>query len=102
MIRRPPRSTLFPTRRSSDLNVVGETRVWVATSPDGGAGSWTDVLAADAGDKVVSASFEAGAPAPARHLYAARAPTPHPHPHLSPPRPPEARAPPGPTPPRAP
>src|SRR2546428_4602344 len=31
MIRRPPRSTLFPTRRSSDLPVIGARgAVWVA------------------------------------------------------------------------
>src|SRR5205814_3800422 len=37
MIRRPPRSTLFPTRRSSDLrrNCVGEGR----TAASGGDGS---------------------------------------------------------------
>src|SRR5438034_11479009 len=28
MIRRPPRSTLFPTRRSSDLGVSGPGDVW--------------------------------------------------------------------------
>src|SRR4051812_36439395 len=54
-----------------EANVVGETRVWVATSADGGAGSWSDVLAADAGDKVVSASFEAGALDSAGNVYVA-------------------------------
>src|SRR5438034_5282588 len=29
MIRRPPRSTLFPTRRSSDLKVLGEVKAGV-------------------------------------------------------------------------
>src|SRR5947208_13757283 len=50
-------------------NVVGETRIWVATSTDGSAGSWTDTLAADAGDKTVSASFEPAAIDRAGILY---------------------------------
>src|SRR5258708_13639189 len=38
MIRRPPRSTLFPTRRSSDLHhevVVHNLKYWGAQSNDG-------------------------------------------------------------------
>ena len=66
-----------------EANVVGETRVWVATSPDGSAGSWTDVLAADAGDKVVSASFEAGALDSAGNVYVAWAQTANPYPDFS-------------------
>ena len=30
-----------------ELNVVAATRIWVATSPDGSLGSWTDSLAVD-------------------------------------------------------
>jgi hypothetical protein len=66
-----------------EANVVGETRVWVATSPDGSAGSWSDVLAADAGDKVVSASFEAGALDSAGNVYVAWAQTANPYPDFS-------------------
>lgn len=44
-----------------EINVVGETRVWVATSPDGSLGSWTDSLAFDGGSNTVSASFETAA-----------------------------------------
>src|SRR5258708_34892577 len=32
MIRRPPRSTLFPTRRSSDLYLVHGQKVWTSTA----------------------------------------------------------------------
>src|SRR5205823_10544865 len=37
MLRRPPRSTLFPTRRSSDLSGVGAATVWggIATGNGG-------------------------------------------------------------------
>src|SRR2546430_2788203 len=37
MIRRPPRSTLFPTRRSSDLahDMVREARLQLALAPQG-------------------------------------------------------------------
>src|SRR5579862_1734637 len=34
MIRRPPRSTLFPTRRSSDLQWSGENQTLDAMTPD--------------------------------------------------------------------
>src|SRR3954469_6418238 len=47
-----------------EANVVGETRIWVATSADGSVGSWENHLAADAGDKTVSPSFEPPAGAP--------------------------------------
>jgi BNR repeat-like domain len=66
-----------------EANVVGETRVWVARSTDGSAGSWTDSLAADAGDKTVSASFEPGAVDRAGNVYVAYAETAHRYPDFS-------------------
>src|SRR3989442_8926411 len=39
MIRRPPRSTLFPTRRSSDLSCSPSTRVTCCSAPNGPAPS---------------------------------------------------------------
>ena len=66
-----------------EANVVGETRVWVATSKDGSAGSWTDSLAADAGDKTVSASFEPAAVDRAGNVYVAYARTAHRYPDFS-------------------
>jgi hypothetical protein len=66
-----------------EANVVGETRVWVASSPDGSLGSWTDSLAADAGDKVVSASFETSAVDRGGNLYVAYAQTRRPYPDFS-------------------
>jgi hypothetical protein len=58
-----------------EANVVGETRIWVATSKDGSLGSWQDSLATDAGDKTVSASFEPGAVDRAGNVYVAYAET---------------------------
>jgi hypothetical protein len=66
-----------------EANVVGETRIWVATSPDGSVGSWTNHLAADAGDKTVSASFEPAAVDRAGNVYVAYAETAHPYPDFS-------------------
>jgi hypothetical protein len=66
-----------------EANVVGETRVWVARSTDGSAGSWTDSLAADAGDKTVSASFEPAAVDRAGKVYVAYAETAHRYPDFS-------------------
>jgi hypothetical protein len=66
-----------------EANVVGETRIWVATSSDGSVGSWTDTLAADAGDKVVSASFETSALDAGGNLYVAYAQTRNPYPDFS-------------------
>ncbi|MEA2412356.1 MAG: repeat-like domain [Thermoleophilaceae bacterium] len=66
-----------------EANVVGETRVWVGTSPDGSVGSWTNHLAADAGDKTVSASFEPAAVGRDGELYVAYAETAHPYPDFS-------------------
>lgn len=66
-----------------EANVVGETRVWVARSTDGSAGSWQDTLAADAGDKTVSASFEAGAVDRSGRVYVAYAQTAHKYPDFS-------------------
>jgi hypothetical protein len=66
-----------------EANVVGETRVWVARSTDGSAGSWTDSLAADAGDKTVSASFEPAALDAPGNLYVAYAETAHRYPDFS-------------------
>jgi hypothetical protein len=66
-----------------EANVVGETRVWVAASPDGSLGSWVNHLAADAGDKTVSASFEPAAVDRSGELYVAYAETAHPYPDFS-------------------
>jgi hypothetical protein len=66
-----------------EANVVGETRIWVATSGDGSVGSWKDTLAADAQDKVVSASFEPVAVDPAGTVYVAYAQTAHPYPDFA-------------------
>jgi hypothetical protein len=66
-----------------EANVVGETRIWVASSPDGSVGSWTDSLAADAGDRVVSASFETSALDAAGNVYVAYAQTARPYPDFS-------------------
>ncbi|MEA2470415.1 MAG: repeat-like domain, partial [Thermoleophilaceae bacterium] len=66
-----------------EANVVGETRVWVGTSPDGSVGSWTNHLAVDAGDKTVSASFEPAAVGRDGELYVAYAETAHPYPDFS-------------------
>jgi hypothetical protein len=66
-----------------EANVVGETRIWVARSKDGSPGSWSDSLAADAGDKTVSASFEPAALDRAGNLYVAYAQTAHRYPDFS-------------------
>jgi hypothetical protein len=66
-----------------EANVVGETRIWVATSPDGSVGSWVNHLAADAGDKTVSASFEPAAVDRAGEVYVAYAETAHTYPDFS-------------------
>ncbi|MDQ1705751.1 MAG: repeat-like domain [Frankiaceae bacterium] len=66
-----------------EINVVGETRVWVATSTDGSAGSWTDSLAYDAAPDTLSASFESAAVDPAGTVYVAFAQTAHPYPDFS-------------------
>jgi hypothetical protein len=66
-----------------EANVVGETRIWVASSPDGSVGSWTDSLAADGGDRVVSASFETSALDAAGNVYVAYAQTARPYPDFS-------------------
>ncbi|HEX8075097.1 MAG TPA: sialidase family protein, partial [Thermoleophilaceae bacterium] len=66
-----------------EANVVGETRVWVATSGDGSLGSWKESLAADAGDKTVSASFEPAAIDRAGTVYVAYAETANPYPDFS-------------------
>ena len=66
-----------------EANVVGETRIWVATSPDGSVGSWENHLAADAGDKTVSASFEPATVDRAGDVYVAYAETAHPYPDFS-------------------
>jgi hypothetical protein len=66
-----------------EANVVGETRVWVGTSPDGSVGSWENHLAADAGDKTVSASFEPAAVDSSGEVYVAYAETANPYPDFS-------------------
>jgi hypothetical protein len=66
-----------------EANVVGETRIWVGTSPDGSVGSWQNHLAADAGDKTVSASFEPAALDRAGELYVAYVETAHTYPDFS-------------------
>lgn len=54
-----------------EINVVGETRIWVATSLDGSAGSWTDHLAYDAAPRTISASFETATIDPTGKLFIA-------------------------------
>lgn len=66
-----------------EANVVGETRIWVASSADGSLGSWSDDLAADAGNKVVSASFETSAVDAAGNVFVAYAQTARPYPDFS-------------------
>jgi len=66
-----------------EANVVGETRIWTATSKDGSVGSWNDSLATDAGNKTVSASFEPAAIDRAGTLYVAYAETAHPYPDFA-------------------
>jgi hypothetical protein len=66
-----------------EANVVGETRVWVATSPDGSVGSWENHLAVDAGDKTVSASFEPATVDRSGEVYVAYAETAHAYPDFS-------------------
>jgi hypothetical protein len=66
-----------------EANVVGETRIWVATSKDGSVGSWKDSLATDAGDKTVSASFEPATVDRAGNVYVAYAQTAHPYPDFA-------------------
>jgi hypothetical protein len=60
---------------SPELNLVGETRIWVATSADGSTGSWETHLATDAGTRTVSASYEPIAVDPSGHVYVAYAET---------------------------
>ena len=45
-----------------EVNIIGATRVWVATSPDGSPGSWTQSLAVDRADtgQVVATQFAPG------------------------------------------
>ncbi len=66
-----------------EANVVGETRVWVASSPDGSAGSWENHLAVDAGNKTVSASFEPAAVDRDGNVFVAYAETANPYPDFS-------------------
>jgi hypothetical protein len=66
-----------------EINVVGETRVWVATSTDGAAGSWTDSLAADAAPDTLSASFESAAIDRHGTVFVAYAQTAHAYPDFS-------------------
>jgi hypothetical protein len=60
---------------SAKVSLAGETRVWVATSPDASAGSWQTHLAADAGTRMVSASYEPIAVDPSGKIYVAYAET---------------------------
>jgi hypothetical protein len=63
-----------------EINVVGETRVWVATSATGGIGSWSDHLAFDATPDTLSASFETAAVDGTGALYVGFAQTARPYP----------------------
>jgi hypothetical protein len=54
-----------------EINVVGETRVWVATSPNGSLGSWSDSVAYDGAPDTVSASFEPATIDSAGNIYVA-------------------------------
>ena len=65
------------------LSLVGETRIWVATSPDATTGSWETNLAADAGTRTVSASYEPIAVDPSGDVYVAYAQTANPYPDFS-------------------
>jgi hypothetical protein len=69
--------------RSPDLGAPAETRIWVATSPDGSPGSWELHLAVDASPSVVSAATEPVAVDPAGHVYVAYAETANPYPDFS-------------------
>jgi hypothetical protein len=66
-----------------EVNVVGETRIWVASSPDGSPGSWSDHLAYDGAPDTVSASFETAAIDSVGTLYVAFAQTAHAYPDFS-------------------
>lgn len=66
-----------------EVNVVGETRIWVASSPDGTLGSWTDHLAYDGAPDTVSASFETASIDSAGSVYVAFAQTAHTYPDFS-------------------
>ena len=66
-----------------EINVVGETRIWAARSPDGSLGSWTDTLAFDGGTHTVSASFETAALDRAGTAYIAFAETAQPYPSFA-------------------
>ncbi|MDP9101479.1 MAG: glycoside hydrolase [Actinomycetota bacterium] len=66
-----------------EINVVGETRIWVARSPDGSLGSWTDTLAYDGGTHTVSSSFETAALDRAGTAYVTFAETALPYPSFA-------------------
>jgi hypothetical protein len=72
--------SLFGAR---EISLVGETRVWVATSPDASAGSWETHMAADAGTRMVSASYEPITVDPSGDVYVAYAQTAAPYPDFS-------------------
>jgi hypothetical protein len=66
-----------------EINVVGETRIWVATSKDGSVGSWTDTLAFDGAPDTISASFETAAIDAAGAAYISFSQTAHAYPDFS-------------------
>ena len=68
-----------------EFNIVNATRVWVATSPDGTPGSWSDHLAVDDSKtgQVVSMQLAYGALDTAGNVYVAYPESPNPYPHLA-------------------
>jgi hypothetical protein len=66
-----------------EISLVGETRVWVATSPDASAGSWETHMAVDAGSRMVSASYEPITVDPSGDVYVAYAQTADAYPDFS-------------------
>lgn len=67
---------------SFEINVVGATRVWVATSPDGSLGSWTQSLAVDdaVAGNIVGMQLSPGALDRAGNVYVAYPESPKPYP----------------------
>ncbi|MEA2461775.1 MAG: repeat-like domain, partial [Actinomycetota bacterium] len=66
-----------------EVNVVGATRVWVATSMDGSLGSWTTSLAVDRSDSghVVGMQLSPGALDNKGNVYVAFPESPNPYPN---------------------
>jgi hypothetical protein len=71
--------------RPIEVNIVSGTRVWVATSPDGSPGTWTDSLAVDdsATGQVVSMQLAYGTLDNQGNPWVAYPETPKPYPNLA-------------------